>query len=120
MCMHGVCACHESTCLLAAVAEEESERLLDAVMLRLRMSDGLNLDWLAAIFGTSSAEKVLSALKPHIRGCSVLYSSDKHYSSSKLLGNVRLTDPEGFLVSNDIISDIFVALDERPEAASAR
>lgn len=104
---------------LPAVAEEESERLLDAVMLRLRMSDGLNLDWLAAIFGTSSAEKVLSALKPHIRGCSVLYSSDKHYSSSKL-GNVRLTDPEGFLVSNDIISDIFVALDERPEAASAR
>ena len=25
---------------------------------------------------------------------------------------VRLTDPEGFLLSNDVISDIFLALDE--------
>jgi len=25
---------------------------------------------------------------------------------------VRLTDPDGFLMSNDVISDIFVALDE--------
>jgi len=77
------------------------EDLLDLVMLRLRLADGLDLSSVSAKFGWEKAEAVHRSLK-------------KHIDKGIVQGNnqtVRLQDPKGFLVSNDVISDIFVALD---------
>eukprot|EP00884_Botryococcus_braunii_P009156 jgi/Botrbrau1/18241/Bobra.53_1s0095.1 len=82
------------------------EQLLDAVMLRLRLSDGLDLDWLSQQFGRSAVEMVLEGLEPHFpRGLAVRIPPGAHPGDR--LGRVRLTDPEGFLLSNDVISDVF-------------
>ena len=101
---------------VSAVVEEADEQLLDAVMLRLRMSDGLDLDWVSAMFGQSPAEAISKCLQPHCRRGLVRFdhgtTAGLDRQAFKKLGRVRLTDPEGFLVSNDIISDVFLALNE--------
>jgi len=82
------------------VADVEDE-LLDLVMLRLRLADGLDLASVAARYGNHTAEQVHKSLRKHIeRG---LVQEAGHV--------VRLQDPQGFLFSNDIISDVFLALD---------
>lgn len=98
-----------------AAAEDADERLLDAVMLSLRMSDGLDLDQVAVSFGQPAAQAIAGCLQPHQKQGLVqfeLEASSHAVQAARRLGAVRLTDPEGFLVSNDIISDVFVALDE--------
>jgi len=153
------------------------EQLLDHVMLRLRLSDGLDLAAVAAQFGPARAAAAAAALAPHVRaglaevvgGCAsderaavcgargggasgqappqaagggaaaqgVAHRQaqacaehepelwpgsaaagpcqvDGHTHDARSLSAcvVRLSDPEGFLVSNDIISDVFAALDD--------
>lgn len=82
--------------------EGAEERLLDAVMLRLRLSDGLDCRILTRQFGAAMAGVVEDALRPHELEGLVERSGDC----------VRLQDPKGFLVSNDIISDVFAAIDD--------
>ncbi len=138
------------------------EQLLDHVMLRLRLSDGLDLAHVAARFGAAAAAAIAAALAPHVKAglAEVVVGSagqapalfdvsmpvaqhvgladalagfggassaprTKRRSAAQHAGDrdasgigeglhgrvVRLTDPEGFLVSNDIISDVFVSLE---------
>ena len=144
----------------ASDAQDQKERLLDVVMMRLRTADGLCLKEVESSYGGSAARSVASALEPHrqaglVQTCSNSisgarlgakdssgvglrdaatakghagpasgsdYVSMQHRSETGqgsapgaeeiLAGRqVRLSDPEGFLVSNDIISDVFVALE---------
>lgn len=92
--------------------ESDDDRLLDTIMLRLRLSDGLDLVQLAADHpqGRQAAAAVMTALQPHIKAGRVIVDESGD-SSKKLTGTVRLADPEGFVLSNDIISDVFAALD---------
>ena len=76
-------------------------------MLRLRMSDGLDLDSLAKQYGPDASMAVAASLRPHLAAGLVKY----HGMAAGVQGSVRLADPEGFLMSNDIISDVFLALD---------
>jgi coproporphyrinogen III oxidase-like Fe-S oxidoreductase len=82
-------------------ANGAEEDLLDLVMLRLRLADGLDLSSVSARFGREKAEAVYRSLKKHIDKGLVQENNRV----------VRLQDPRGFLVSNSIISDIFVAVD---------
>jgi oxygen-independent coproporphyrinogen-3 oxidase len=119
--------------------ESADDRLLDTIMLRLRLGDGLHLGQLAAGHpqGGEAADRVLAALRPHIArgwvladsggGSSEEGSSASGGSSSSSGGggsvrtgggsspssvqHVRLADPDGFVISNDIISDCFAAFD---------
>ena len=103
------------------------EQLLDYVMLRLRLSDGLDLAQLAARFGAQPAAAAAESLAPHVSAglaeVAYRYRSDAPEPGPGALAAggqggvdslsgcvVRLTDPEGFLVSNDVISDVFAAL----------
>lgn len=104
------------------------DKILEHVMLRLRLSAGLDLAEMATTFGADEARKVLRALEPHMEtgraildapkhDGTVLYISGEGYTDlpredTLPLGVVRLSDPEGFLVSNDIISSVFAELDE--------
>ncbi|EFJ52010.1 hypothetical protein VOLCADRAFT_42214, partial [Volvox carteri f. nagariensis] len=113
---------------------ESQELLLDTLMLRLRTADGLDLVELRNRFGTQVMGTVLRALAPHERRGTVraLDGKDRACSLSAAaleaaavtsaapapavdlsgavgfggcgVPRVRLSDPAGFLLSNDIIS----------------
>ena len=81
--------------------------MLDTVMLSLRTADGLDLDAMERRFGAAASDAVWAALLPYAaRGLVAAFSS----SSARPLG-ARLTDPRGFLLSNDVISSVFAAID---------
>ena len=86
-------------------------------MLRLRTSDGLDMASFAASFGDDAAESVHKAMEGHIREGMVL-KLPRLSAALAVAGSggrynwdfrIRLSDPEGFLVSNSIISDAFAA-----------
>lgn len=74
--------------------------ILEVVMLALRTSDGLDLLSIEKMYGEQSKALVINSIAPHVANGLVLHENN----------NVRLTDPQGFLLSNDIISSVFAAL----------
>ena len=87
--------------------EDEDERLLDLIMLSLRLKSGLRVNGLNERFGRAGRDverRVLAAVEGHAAEGLVSVSEGGHA--------IRLTDPEGLLLSNSVISDIFVALDD--------
>lgn len=102
--------------------ESADDRLLDTVMLRLRLGEGLDLRQLAAGHpqGDEAADVVRAALAPHIARGWVLADAGGGGGAAGGGGEalppgavqrVRLADPQGFVLSNDIISDVFAAFD---------
>lgn len=85
------------------------DALLDLVMLRLRTADGLDVHTLESTFGQQAGRLVRDGLQPHVaRGLAQWCDGEERV--------VRLTDPEGFMVSNDVIADVFAMLpDGTPE-----
>lgn len=88
------------------VNEQRREMVYDTVMLRLRLTDGLDLEQLR-LMGIGHWHDVggvvLDALQAHQDEGRVEMVSETR---------VRLSDPKGFLMSNDIISDVFAGLDK--------
>lgn len=105
-----------------AIDSDPKERLLDAIMLGLRTRQGVDMHWLHNNYGETCVRQVLKALPAHIdAGRAELVQGDEMLSCQKALESldsgrckgklaVRLTDPSGFLTSNDIISDVFLHL----------
>lgn len=87
-----------------------SADILEVVMLALRTSDGLDLESLGSKYGAVSVEKVLTAVRPFVDKGLISLKSKSSTDSSTSTSNVCLTDPQGFLLSNDIISSVFVEL----------
>ena len=85
------------------------DRLLDAVMLQLRLGQGLDLASVAASHGVAAADAIRRAVRQHEASGLVTLTAGLYGSQ-----HCRLTDPEGFLMSNDVISDVFAALDNVP------
>jgi len=92
--------------------------LTDEVMLQLRKGGGLRLrERIVDRFtrGEVIGDVILRAVEESVqRGLvdvEVVEEEDTASTKPKEVV-VRLTDPDGFLMSNDVISDIFVALDE--------
>lgn len=84
-------------------AETSDDTLLDYVMLRLRLADGIPLSTLHDRFGSQALEAVERGLR---------LDSSKYAYRTAVDGQIhlRLSDPEGFLVSNDCISTVFAQL----------
>ena len=92
---------------IEAVHEQKEEDILtDTIMLQMRKSDGLDLGKIETEYtnGTLLAQFILESVAQHIDEGYVEYDSETK--------SLRLTDPKGFLLSNDIISDIFAAIDK--------
>ncbi len=104
--------------------------VLEVIMLSLRTADGLHLPQFASLYGSAAAEKVIKVLTPYaqrglvkflstggmpIAAYSLINRKDSttETTSYKVGGNnvvsVRLTDPQGFLLSNEVISSVFAA-----------
>ena len=87
-------------------AEELEEQLLDYVMLRLRLADGIPMDELQRKFGHVAAQTVKATLASG-SAYAEKYACEMYSQGQQ---HVRLTDPEGFLVSNDCIATLFAEL----------
>ncbi len=97
--------CPADGCVSAPAAESAAEALLDAVMLQLRLGEGLDLDAVAAGHGAAAAEAIRRAVAQHAKAGRAVLEWGVNGEA-----RCRLADPEGFLTSNDIISDVFAAL----------
>jgi coproporphyrinogen III oxidase-like Fe-S oxidoreductase len=119
-----------------AVKLGTADRMLESLMLQLRLADGVALAKFGASFGDRNLAGLLEAVQPHVhRGLvqvvCVNASGDEDFvegSGTQLLSSglldvraissqargrdwkIRLHDPNGLMVSNSIISDVFVKL----------
>lgn len=90
------------------------EVLLETLMLGLRLADGVSLSMLAEQFGEQTLEQIWTCLQPYHRqgwveivgvaGERVAMSDAGKLPSS---GQMKLTDPEGFLFSNVVLANLF-------------
>lgn len=90
--------------------EDEDEYVLDTIMTRLRTKDGLDMNW---AFNTGGDELLGSILRGAKLGldlglAEIVTSNPDKGDIDK--GILRLKDPDGFLFSNNIISEIFAEL----------
>ncbi|MEB3213930.1 MAG: hypothetical protein VKL39_21460, partial [Leptolyngbyaceae bacterium] len=110
------------------------EALLDTLMLGLRLAEGIELEALRQQFGDRPVHTMMKVLTPHIqKGWVTLeplntgqesLSSGRDDNESPVCSpgqQIRLTDPEGFLFSNVVLSDLFSKLsdsklDDSPQA----
>lgn len=99
---------------------------MDVIMLSLRTARGLDLKSFGEAFGSPAVHSVCRAYKPYMESGHVV-CLDKQGSALTVeefntmlfnekemgngLGYIRLSDPEGFLFSNELISHAFGVID---------
>ena len=97
----------------------ENDVLLETLMLGLRLTEGVSLSALTAKFTQQTVDKIWCCLQPYWRlrwveimtEDGVIAALDEG-AQLPLSGNLRLSDPEGFLFSNTILADLFSKLGE--------
>jgi putative oxygen-independent coproporphyrinogen III oxidase len=90
-----------------------SERLLDTLMLGLRLADGLAVQNLLKQVGETTLLQILDCLEPYQQQGLVRYLDEFGKSwkgRSQFPHRIRLTDPEGFLFSNVVLTALFEQL----------
>lgn len=90
------------------------DMLEDEIMLQLRKGRGLRLRERVVdrfVRGEVLGDAILRAVEESVeRGLVEVEREEEEGKKNEVV--VRLTDPEGFLMSNDVISDVFLGLDE--------
>ncbi|MEM9090205.1 MAG: radical SAM family heme chaperone HemW [Cyanobacteria bacterium P01_F01_bin.53] len=98
------------------------ERVLEGIMVGLRLKEGVSLAALYEVYGEPGLVEMGKAIAPHISSQWVTITSATGTSTTdcqpypnvtnlKPTDHIRLTDPEGFLMSNVVIVDAFNALE---------
>jgi putative oxygen-independent coproporphyrinogen III oxidase len=97
----------------------ENEVLLETLMLGLRLAEGLSLSAITDQFARHTVDRIWNCLQPYWRQAWVeIVRSDGSIVTLgegerlPLSGNLRLSDPEGFLFSNTVLSALFSKLGE--------
>ncbi|WP_088239755.1 radical SAM family heme chaperone HemW [Calothrix rhizosoleniae] len=88
-------------CKVDCEVTPEDEVLLDTLMLGLRLAEGVSLQMLREKFGKTNVENMYRILQPYI---------EKGWVQI-LERRLRLSDPEGFLFSNVVLSALFKEFD---------
>jgi oxygen-independent coproporphyrinogen-3 oxidase len=90
-------------------------------MLRLRTADGLDMYRVQRDFGQHVVQQLGPVLDRHAAAGRVqlLDAAGSCVSSFRHAHQARLSDPDGFLLSNAVISDLFAALDAMPAKVGA-
>lgn len=73
--------------------------LLETLMLGLRLAKGINLEKISLQFGHEVVKKIIKCTQNYVNKGWVLIDENCHY--------LKLTDPEGFLYSNVVLSELF-------------
>ena len=79
----------------------EIECLLDSLMVGLRLKEGIDLEAFKQRFGESAIVQILQCLQPYKKANWIEITTQR----------MRLTDPEGFLFSNVILTKLFALFD---------
>ncbi|MDJ0620521.1 MAG: radical SAM family heme chaperone HemW [Calothrix sp. MO_192.B10] len=87
-------------CVIDCELTPPDEVLLDTLMLGLRLTEGVSLQMLQERFGKENVENIQRILQPY---------QDKGWVQI-LKGRLQLSDPEGFLFSNVVLSALFQEL----------
>lgn len=82
----------------------QTEELLDTLMLGFRLQKGINLLSIKKQFGQEIITQIINTLKPYIERKWVILSSDQTI--------LRLSDPEGFLYSNSMLTSLFIKFEQ--------
>ena len=97
----------------------ENDILLETLMLGLRLAAGVSLSALTEKFTQQTVDQIWCCLQPYWRqGWVEIVAVDGAIATLgdraklPLSGNLRLSDPEGFLFSNTILADLFSKLGE--------
>ena len=83
----------------------KNDILLETLMLGLRLSLGVNLSSISQNFGEQISGDILAYLKPYLKQKLVAIERQERET------RIKLTDPEGFLLSNTILATLFEKLD---------
>jgi oxygen-independent coproporphyrinogen-3 oxidase len=125
----------------------QEDRLLDLIMLQLRLSDGLDLQAVQQQYGAGVVTSLLPTVQQMMQRGLMQLAQGQDKPSAQLTSSgssspaavgdvqepgsgaalqqrleaglpcrVRLTDPAGFLLSNDVIAELFAALTELPSS----
>jgi oxygen-independent coproporphyrinogen-3 oxidase len=93
--------------------------LLETLMLGLRLADGVSLSSLVQQFGEKTLEQIWMGLQPYHRdGWVEILGAEgeavqlQDAQKLPMTGQLRLSDPEGFLFSNTVLADLFNQLGE--------
>lgn len=95
-----------------------NEILLETLMLGLRLADGVSLSMLAEKFGEKTLKQIWQCLQPYYqKGWVEIVGTDgkalaiQDASNFLPFGQLRLSDPEGFLFSNVVLASVFSYLE---------
>ena len=93
---------------------DPSERVMEQIMVGLRLKEGISLEDVYRVYGEKGLEAIGSAIAPHIKNHWLTTHdplADSNTTNLKPTSRIRLSDPEGFLMSNVAITDAFNALE---------
>jgi putative oxygen-independent coproporphyrinogen III oxidase len=92
----------------------QADVLLETLMLGLRLAEGLSLSTLIQRFGEQTLQQIWTSVQPyyHKGWIEVVRENGEAIDlrrAKKLpnMGQLRLSDPEGFLFSNTVLADLF-------------
>ena len=91
-----------------------SERVMEQIMVGLRLREGISLEAIYRLYGNRGIDAMGSAITPYLKNNWLKIHAPKPLSDTTTLqptSRIHLTDPEGFLMSNVIITDAFNALE---------
>ena len=82
---------------------DPNDQLLETLMLGLRLQQGINLDAIAQQFGSEKVRTIINVLNPYRKQnwVNVAKQEDQQW------GQLSLSDPEGLLLSNTILAELF-------------
>lgn len=81
----------------------DTDLLLERLMLGLRLTEGLSWEALTADFGPEVLPLIAQVLKPY---------GEKGWVNGENPDRLQLTDPQGLMFSNQILADLFAAIEE--------
>jgi oxygen-independent coproporphyrinogen-3 oxidase len=83
------------------------DRLLETLMLGLRLAEGVSVERISQECDPATVEKIWTCLQPYHRQGWVEIETTEDGS----LERIKLSDPEGFLFSNTILASLFETID---------
>lgn len=94
--------------LYQSPALDRGDQLFETLMVGLRLASGLSLTKLAEQFGEFIIAPICDGLRPQVHKGWVVIEGKKNNPQ-----RIRLTDPEGFLYSNQVLVDLWDFLDRQ-------
>ena len=89
------------------------EQVLENFMVGLRLKEGIGMKGVYEVYGEAGLQKVEEAIAPHITSSWAVIEpvlTTANVTKLEPSSRIRLSDPEGFLMSNVVIVDAFNAL----------